>query len=155
MRNSLTIISICISTAIFSYGRSQDREDIQNIVVVTPKDCLLLQEHIPDDDVTYKPSVDVRGNSIIPAEIKNGNRLDLGAGGYSFYMTHDALKDNQIAKEYGLSDAQEGKIILGRVSIQESDIYWNGASLKNSERNHIYALCRETSGGKKRAILKR
>ncbi len=155
MRISLTIMSIGINAIVFGHVWAQDQEDIQHIVIVTPEDCLLLEEHIPDDDVTYKPDVDVRGNSVVPAEIKNGNRLDLGTRGYSFYMTHDALKDNEIAKEYGLSDAQEGKIILGRVSIQGGDVYWNGASLKNSERNHLYALCRETSDGKKRPILKR
>lgn len=155
MRKSLTIISMAISTIAINHVWALDQDDMQRVVIVTPEDCLLLEQHIPDDNVTYKPDVDVRGNSVVPAEIKNGNRLDLGTEGYSFYMTHDALKDNQIAKEYGLSDAQEGKIVLGRISIQGGDVYWNGISLKNNERNQIYALCHEREAGKRRPILKR
>lgn len=155
MKMLLTIVLTAITTIAIKPAWSQERDDLQRVIIITPEDCLLLEEHIPDDDVNYKPDVDVRGNSVVPPEIRSDNRLDLGEDGYSFYMTHDALKDNEIAREFGLSDAQEGKMILGRISVRGGEVYWNGSSLKNAERNYVYALCRETAGGKKRPILKR
>ncbi len=155
MQYSLTILIGGLISLLFCPVQAQELEEAQRVVIITHGDCLLLEQHIPDDDVNYKPDVDVRGNSVVPAETSNGNSLGIGEGGFSFFMTHDALKDNEIAEQFGLSDAQEGKMILGRVSIQDGEVFWNGAPMKTRERSQVYALCRDSGGGKNRPILKR
>ncbi len=155
MKSTLTIVSVVLYWLLLSTASSQESDIERRVVIISPQDCLLLDEHIPDDDVNYKPDVDVRGKNLVPAEVESGNSLGLGENGFSFYMTHDALKDNEIAEAYGLTDAQEGKMILGRISILDGDVYWNGSSMKSAERNQIYALCREQGYGKNRPILKR
>ncbi len=155
MRGMLTVLILLgfFWPGIVSF--SQESDNVERIVIVTPEDCLLLEQHIPDDDVNYKPDVDVRGKPTVPAEVENTNGLLIGENGYSFYMTHDALKDNEIAQKYGIDNAQEGKIILGRVTVKDGDVLWNGTSLKNSQRNSIYLLCSDERSRKRRPIFKR
>lgn len=155
MKFTLTIVMLFLNSLFFIKAWSQEPEFERRVVIINPQDCLLLEEHIPDDDVNYKPDVDVRGNALVPAEINNGNSLGLGENGFSFYMTHDALKDNEIAEKFGLTDAQEGRMILGRITVLDGDVLWNGSSMKSTERDQVYALCRELRSGKKRPILKR
>ncbi|MDG1709238.1 MAG: hypothetical protein P8H03_10780 [Emcibacteraceae bacterium] len=127
----------------------------ERIILVTPSDCQLLTPHVPDADVEYKPGKDVRGRDIVPADIGGGDALGLGNNGYSFYMTHDALKESGVAEEYGLTGSQEGKIILGQVTVRDGDVFWNGNSLQEADRNSIYMLCNEQRRGKRRPIVKR
>ncbi len=140
---------VCISAS------AQEQQDVERIIIVTPADCLLLEQHIPDEDVNYKPDVDVRGNAVVPAEIENTNALRIGEHGYSFYLTHDALKENEFIKQYGLDTAQEGKIILGQVTVKDGDVLWNGVSLKNSHMRSIQMLCHDDRARKKRPMIKR
>ena len=56
--------------------------------------------------------------------------MALGQNGYSFYFTHDALKDTHLNPGGGLDGANEGKIILGQVTVKEGDVLWNGQSLR-------------------------
>ena len=79
----------------------------------------------------------------------------LGENGYSFYMTHDALKDSPLNPGPGLDGANEGKIILGQVTVKDGDVLWNGISLKEADKNRIYLLCEEQRRGKRRPIIKR
>ena len=96
--------------ALNSLAQSQEK-NTQQIILVTPSDCRLLTKHVPDANVNYEPNVDVRGNSVVPADINGGNILGLGEDGYSFYMTHDALKEKGRANIAGLSQSDEGKMI--------------------------------------------
>lgn len=154
MRNILTIL---ILLGFLNVGQNLSAQEIsaERIILITPSNCLLLSQHVPDADVEYQPGLDVRGNKIAPADLQNNNGLALGANGYSFYMTHDALRENSIADQYGLGDAQEGKIILGQVTVKNGDVLWNGRSLKEADRNRVYMLCEEQAREKRRPIIKR
>jgi len=129
--------------------------NIERVILITPSNCSLLNQHVPDADVDYMPGLDARGNRVAPADLENRSGLGLGANGNSFYMTHDALRENSIANQFGLSDAQEGKIILGQVTVRDGDVLWNGTSLKEADRKQIYMLCEEQAGEKRRPIIKR
>lgn len=39
--------------------------------------CHVLDKHVPDDDVTYKPGVDVKGNAVAPADLNGGSDFEL------------------------------------------------------------------------------
>lgn len=131
----------------------------EKIILISPADCVLLSRHIADADVEYKPGVDVRGNDIAPADLSASNNLGLGENGYSFYMTHDALKNNPVVNGAGISGSQagseEGKIILGQVTVKNGDVLWNGTSLKENDRDRILLLCEENNEEKRRPIYKR
>ncbi len=154
MRSILIFLIVAgfIRTTTFVFGQEDNRE---RIILVTPGDCLILNKHVPDADVKFKPDVDVRGNKTVPAEIGNKDVLGLDGKGYTFYMTHDALKDNEIAAARGLSGSEEGKIILGSVTVKNGDILWNGSSLKAADRDRIFMLCEEDRRQKRRPIYKR
>ena len=155
MRFTLTILNLFMFLFVASFSNAQETQDVERIIIVTPSDCLLLEQHIPDDDVNYKPDVDVRGNPTVPAEVKNTNNMRIGENGYSFYLTHDALGNDEFKKQYGLDTAQEGRIILGQVSVKEGEVYWNGEPLQNRYRHNIYLLCDEEQRRKRRPIIKR
>ncbi|MCC3860874.1 hypothetical protein [Pseudemcibacter aquimaris] len=132
------------------------QEQIERIILVTPAHCNLLTPHIPDADVEYNPGKDVRGRDVVPADLNGGgDSLGIGQNGYSFYLTHDALRDANLNEKYGLTGSQEGKIILGQVTVKDGDVLWNGASLREADRNRIYMLCDEERRTKKRPIIKR
>ena len=132
-------------------ARAQTDETVQSvekIILITPRHCLLLSEHIPDADVAYKPGIDARGRQVVPADIDKRNYLGLGEGGYSFLMTHDALnqvetENNNVNSPNQLTPLQEGKIVLGQVTVIDGDVLWNGQSLKQQDKNQIYLLCDE------------
>ena len=157
MRHMLTIlISLAfLSAPSFALARQDDKqpEAGERVILITPEHCQLLTPHVPDNDVNYKADEDVRGNPLVPAEIKSGNSLIDGENGYSFYMTHDALNDSPLNSEPGLDGANEGKIILGQVTVKDGDVLWNGISLKAADRDQIYMLCDEQR--KRRPIIKR
>jgi len=155
----LTILFLYVfsigSTGAFAQKGAIKSQNSERVILVTSEHCQLLTPHIPDDDVNYKPDQDVRGNDLVPAEIKSGNRLGLGERGYSFYMTHDALKGLNADQRSGLTGNEEGKIILGQVTVKNGDVYWNGTSLKQADRDRIYLLCEQDRRGKRRPIIKR
>lgn len=160
MMNRFLTILILLTFSIGSSNVFAQEEDLVNqsserIILITSEHCQLLTPHIPDDDVNYKPDEDVRGNSVVPAEIKSGNRLSIGERGYSFYMTHDALKGLSADQRSGLTGNEEGKIILGQVTVKDGDVFWNGTSLKQAERDRVYMLCEQDRRGKRRPMIKR
>ncbi|MEZ5756973.1 MAG: hypothetical protein R3D86_01980 [Emcibacteraceae bacterium] len=162
MRLKVTILIMLAFSALSSGLSAQESSDNKKaeetktpdqILLVTYEDCQLLRPYIPGEDVTYKPDLDVRGNALVPAEIKNENDLMIGSNGYSFYLTHDALKVMNDNKSSGLTGSEEGKIILGQITVKNGDVLWNGQSLKESDKSRIYILCDQQR--KRRPIIKR
>ncbi|MDG1995491.1 MAG: hypothetical protein P8J14_03275 [Emcibacteraceae bacterium] len=127
----------------------------ERIILVTQAQCQMITSHVADVDVEYKPGKDVRGRDVVSADVEGSDALGLGKNGYSFYMTHDALKESGRTEKYGLSQSQEGKIILGQVTVKDGDVLWNGSSLREADRNSIYMLCDEQRRTKRRPIVKR
>lgn len=130
-------------------------EQAERVILITSRDCLLLNHHVPDADVKYRPDVDVRGKSTVPAEIESARGLNLGQNGYSFYMVHDALKENEVAQRFGVEDSNQGKVILGQVTVQDGEVFWNGSPLQGADQESIYLLCDQERRKKRRPIVKR
>lgn len=126
----------------------------EEVLLVTRSDCLLLTRHTPDANVKYKDAVDVRGRKVVPANAQNNDRLNFNEKGFSFYLTHDAAKNN-IVDSTGIDAINEGKIILGQVTVKDGDVFWNGTSLKEADKERIFLLCNEDQLKKRRPIRKR
>ncbi|MBL4603613.1 MAG: hypothetical protein JKY84_12770 [Emcibacteraceae bacterium] len=157
MRYMFTILILfafsSTTVSLVAQETSRKNDVSERIIIVTSEQCKLLTPHIPDADVNYKADVDVRGNALVPADINSGMEQMFGENGYSFYMTHDALKDMNANESSGLTGNEEGKIILGQVTVKDGDVLWNGVSLKERDRNRIYMLCDQER--KRRPIIKR
>ncbi|MSO73034.1 MAG: hypothetical protein EXQ84_05425 [Rhodospirillaceae bacterium] len=46
-------------------------------VALSTADCKKLEQHVPADDVTYKPGVDVRGKPVVPADLGGGSTIKI------------------------------------------------------------------------------
>ncbi|MBL4739529.1 MAG: hypothetical protein JKY12_00955 [Sneathiella sp.] len=68
------IIAKSVFAAFIIYAASSVAADVQ--INVTKDDCKRVEKHIANDDVAYKPGVDVRGNPVTPADLTE-NKLTL------------------------------------------------------------------------------
>ncbi len=149
MRNYIFIFIFMAGYPNSVLSQSTDLPDVtERVLLRTSEHCLLLSEHIPDDDVAYKPGVSAHGETVAPADLPGGNSLGLGEQDYSFLMTHDALNtqksnENSVVSPNGLTPAQEGKIILGQVSVRDGAVFWNGQPLTSQDTAQIHILCND------------
>tara|TARA_R110000868_G_scaffold248788_4_gene505342 strand:+ start:148 stop:645 length:498 start_codon:yes stop_codon:yes gene_type:complete len=123
-------------------------------ISLAASDCQRLVRHVPADDVTYKPGIDVRGKAVAPA--------DLG-GGYGIDIPEDIHIDIGIdlADRLGLredlrsgDDANapvvrkvlpyEGKAALGLVTIKGGDVFWNGERITSQDEAILAEACRQS-----------
>lgn len=44
-------------------------------VVVEDGRCRVVERHVPSADVAYRPGVDVRGRTVVPADLNGGNQV--------------------------------------------------------------------------------
>jgi hypothetical protein len=44
-------------------------------IVVEDGRCRVVERHVPDEDVAYKPGVDVNGRAVVPADLNGGNQV--------------------------------------------------------------------------------
>ncbi|TAK98866.1 MAG: hypothetical protein EPO08_17965 [Rhodospirillaceae bacterium] len=122
-------------------------------VTVSADDCRQLAAHVPDDDVNYKPGVDVNGNQVTPA--------DLG-GGYPKIVPDEItipigvdLADRlgrARAKQQGITNPTtsdrpllpyQGQANVGTVTVNGNTVLWNGQPLAPQDEAALAAACRE------------
>ncbi len=128
-------------------------------VKLSTADCRQLVQHVPKDDVTYKPGVDVRGKAVVPADV---------GGGYDVKMPEsiDIQIGIDLADRLALRDAKrtqpttpglpgaptptppvrkvmpfEGKAPLGTLSVKGNDVYWNGQRLASGDERALSEAC--------------
>jgi len=122
-------------------------------VSLNASDCQRLVRHVPTDDVSYKPGVDVRGNAVASA--------DLG-GGYNLAIPDEIHIDIGIdlADRLGLQEnlrvggdprapvvrkvlPYEGKAALGLITIKGNDVLWNGERISPQDELILAEACRQ------------
>ena len=112
-------------------------------ILVRSKDCYQLVSHIPADDVAFVPGVNARGRQVEPA--------DLG-GGYGITAPDVVNIDIRLdlAERLGLGGDLDGgpsaliagEGVVGRVSVQGRNIYWNDSLLPLDSAAALSAACR-------------
>ena len=112
-------------------------------ITVRGEDCHQLVSHIPVDDVAFVPGVDMRGREVAPA--------DLG-GGYGITAPDVVNIDIRLdlAERLGLGGDLDGgpsaliagEGVVGRVSVQGRNIYWNDSLLPLDSAAALAAACR-------------
>lgn len=112
-------------------------------VLVSRQVCEQLIAYVPDDDVTYKPGVDVNGNPVVPA--------DGGAGASSgislpdvieFPVTIDFFENAGIANPVGIS----GKGQVGKITFRDGHVYFNDKPITNAAGQEALAKACRAAG---------
>ena len=95
-------------------------------------DCQWLVRHVPDEDVSYKPGVDVKGNKVVPADLN---------GSYSFELpkTVTATVSRRLLKHPNLR--QETPFAEVEIDLTTGAVKINGEGLTNEETKDLVAFC--------------
>ena len=108
------------------------------IIHISRADCRYLVRHQPVPDVTYRPGKDAYGRPVVPADLDDGNSLDLPD---TIVIDITALLAGQfnIPKDSPVFK-QEARI--GVAEVRGSDVYFNGHQLGSAETQALTAACR-------------
>ncbi len=146
--SALTLAASCVTCSAYA-------ED----VAVSAADCSKLVQHVPADDVTYKPGVDVHGKAVVPADLGGGTnitmpeQIDIQIG--IDLADRLALRD---AKQTGTTPGLPGtatptpvrKVLpytglapIGVLTIKGNDAYWNGEPIAPQDEVKLAEACRK------------
>ena len=113
----------------------------QSQVTITRQDCATVVKHVPAPNVTYQPGRDVRGRPVAPADLGGGNQIELPR------EINIDIGFN-LADKYGLGagGVYKGESVLGRVTVRDDRIFFNGKPLDERDRHAIAEACRKVYG---------
>lgn len=120
---------------------SSEPEDVMPKIIVTRSACQALVRHVPDDDVAYKPGVDVRGNAVAPADLNGGsNILKSLPKEIEFPVTLDFFEYSGIDVPDGMSGEQS----IGKITYRNGRVYFNNEPIGNeATSDELIKACRE------------
>ncbi|KJE36972.1 hypothetical protein UF64_01070 [Thalassospira sp. HJ] len=110
-------------------------------ITVTRSACKALVTHVPDDDVAYKPGVDVRGNEVAPADLNGGsNILKSLPKEIEFPVTIDFFEYSGLTVPDGVSGEQS----IGKITYRNGRVYFNDQPLGDDANNaELIDACRK------------
>lgn len=115
-------------------------------LTISQEDCRRLVYHVPTDDVTYQPGVDVRGKAVAPADL-NANDPN---GVPELIMPRTVLIPIEVDlfDRFGIpSDGTsfEADAFIGEVTVDivTGEAYFNGQPLQNEAKAELAARCRQ------------
>jgi hypothetical protein len=108
---------------------------------VNERDCRWLVVHTPDEDVHFKAGVDVRGKSVVPADLP-GNR--------TLTVQDQLLLNLDIPLAMFLGRSAAGRLAradvnVGQVSIdtETREVFYNGLPVTPEGQSNLTAACRD------------
>jgi len=105
----------------------------QEVIAVSESDCLYLEKHVPDADVTYKPAVDVNGDPVVPADLND----------QTFVLPEVVNFDLLVGLPLEDPLMPEGSVGKVSVNLETSEISLNGQPLSTSQYQAVIAYCKE------------
>lgn len=116
-------------------------ETKKTTITVTRAACEELVRHVPDDDVAYKPGVDVRGNKVAPADLNGGsNILKSLPKEIEFPVTIDFFEYSGITVPNGVSGEQS----IGKITYRNGRVYFNDQPLGDAANSaELIDACRK------------
>ena len=141
----MTLLQISLRFTSFALATLMSSQSFAVTYSVTTDACREIVTHVPADDVTYTPGVDVSGNPVVPA--------DLG-GGYGITAPEEVTLDIRLdlAERLGLGGGEgpgAGAVsaligveaVVGQVTVRGNDIYWNGNLIPRDSYAVLAAAC--------------
>lgn len=123
-------------------------ESAEKKALVTVEACQMLTQHIPLEDVTYKAGVDVRGISVVPADLGKIPDLDL-KDTISFQLIIDAAKEIRMKKPnkqlFQQHPGLQNEINLGQIVVKDGQVTLDGKSLAGDQQKHLLVFCRKNT----------
>ncbi|WP_404426887.1 hypothetical protein [Thalassospira australica] len=115
-------------------------EKAKPTITVTRSACRELVSHVPDDDVAYKPGVDVYGRKVAPADLNGGSPiLDALPKEIEFPVTIDFFEYAGISVPDGIS----GESNIGKITYRNGRVYFNDTPIGNEAgQDELAAACR-------------
>lgn len=131
-------------------------------VTLSKAACARLVQHVPSDDVTYKPGVDARGRPVVPADLGGGPsivlpdeiNIQIGIDLADRLALRDARRGT--APTPGLPGTPtpaapvrkvlpfEGKAALSELTIKGNDAFWNGQRIAPQDEVMLAEACRQS-----------
>ena len=165
MRRFLSLFSV-LTIAASSITFSATSIAWAETVTLSTGACSQMVQHVPADDVTYKPGVDVHGKAVVPADLGSSS----GGGGANITMPDqiDIQIGIDLADRLALRDAKkpqvltpglpgtttpgqparkvlpyEGKAAIGVLTIKGNDAFWNGERIAPQDEVLLAEACRK------------
>lgn len=111
-------------------------------ITVRNADCQQIVYHEPSDNVAFVPGVDISGRPVVPADLN---------GGYGIEAPEEVTIDIRLdlAQRLGLGEGAAsaligGEGVIGQVTVNGQDLYWNGELLPRDSQEALLAACGET-----------
>lgn len=121
--------------ALFASAAQADAPTIR----VDPAACRYVTRHQPSADVEYKPGVDVHGKPVAPADLPDGASIQMPD-----HIDIDLTAD--IARRFGIptNNLYRGEARIGTVTVQGSQVLFNGRPIQPAAEADLLALCAKT-----------
>ncbi len=109
---------------------------------LTPEICNALTAHVPSEDITYQPGLDVEGRAVVPADLADNNQL-VAPDSYSFNLF--VPLDEAVTIDAGDNMERIGKseIDVGTVRVEGNQVYYNDQPLQSEEAHALAEACQE------------
>lgn len=105
------------------------------VVRIARGDCMQLTAHRPDDDVAYRPGIDVRGRPVAPADLGGGGRLAVGDIAIPIEIP--------LARRYGVAAGRYAATAeVGTVTLRGDEVLFNGRPMSDVDQALIAQACR-------------
>lgn len=110
------------------------------ILRITKADCARLVEAAQAGDVTYQPDIDVRGRSVVAADL-GGSGLE-APGQILIHIGIELAERLGIPRDPSNFDADAE---IGVVEVRDKHAYFNGQPLQGEAEAELAAKCRDVS----------
>jgi hypothetical protein len=115
---------------------------------LTPEMCNALTAHVPSEDITYQPGVDVEGRTVAPADLADNNQL-VAPDSYSFDLFVPLDEAVTIDAGDNLERIGQSEIGVGTVTVEGNQVYYNDQPLQSEEAHALAEACRELQAAAK------
>jgi hypothetical protein len=136
MRTAITTVAFLLAISIIYAAAAAKGQTVR----MSAADCTSLTTHVPDSDVAYKPGVDVNGNSVAPADVGGGLRIETPTE-FEIPITLDLQKKLNIPADENLFQTDHFR--AGTVTVKGGRAYFNGQPLQDEEAARLSELCQK------------
>ncbi len=145
LRPSSLIAYLCLLAPYAAVGEQPPRDGKSSVIIeLSEAECRLLTRHQPDADVAYRPGVDARGRSVVPADLGS-----TGPGAAARLQTPTKIVipiEVDLFDRFGVPanpDLFEADAQVGQVIYDDGKVFYNGQRLADGASDQLLLHCQE------------